>query len=55
MLIVYDIVWIERIVKIVNGFTGWINKKDSEGINIIQVTMNQVKNLSYYKNHQVEN
>ncbi len=33
----------------VNGFTGWINKEDSEGINIIQVPMNQVKNLSYYK------
>ena len=46
----------------VNGLTGWINKEDSEGINIIQVPMNQVKNLSYYKkssdgklNHYISN
>lgn len=33
----------------VNGLTGWIDKSDSEGTNVVVVPINQAVNLSYYK------
>lgn len=33
----------------VSGYIGWIERSDAEGVNIIEVPMNQVKNLSYYQ------
>ena len=32
-----------------NGLTGWIDKSDSEGTNVVVVPINQAVNLSYYK------
>lgn len=41
----------DTMVKIeVAGFTGWMEKEDSEGINIVKLPINQAKNLSYYEN-----
>ena len=41
----------ETMIKIeVAGFTGWMEKKDAEGINIAIIPINQAKNLSYYEN-----
>lgn len=34
----------------VAGFIGWMEKEDSQGINIVKVPINQAKNLSYYQN-----
>lgn len=34
----------------VSGFIGWMEKEDSQGINIVKVPINQAKNLSYYQN-----
>ncbi|MGL6107352.1 glucosaminidase domain-containing protein [Romboutsia sp.] len=33
----------------VNGITGWLDNEDAEGVNIISVPINQVKNLSYFE------
>jgi len=41
----------ETMVKIeVSGFTGWIEKSDASGDNIVLLPMNQATNLSYYEN-----
>ena len=41
----------ETMVKLeVAGFIGWMEKEDSQGINILKVPINQAKNLSYYQN-----
>lgn len=41
----------ETMVKIeVAGFTGWMEKEDSQGINIVILPVNQATNLSYYQN-----
>ena len=41
----------ETMVKIeVAGFTGWMEKEDSQGINIAILPINQATNLSYYQN-----
>lgn len=41
----------ETMIKIeVAGFTGWMEKEDSKGVNIVVLPINQAKNLSYYQN-----
>ena len=41
----------ETMVKVeVSGFTGWIEKNDANGANIVLLPMNQATNLSYYEN-----
>ena len=41
----------ETMVKVeVAGFTGWMEKEDSQGINIAILPINQATNLSYYQN-----
>ncbi|HSQ89546.1 glucosaminidase domain-containing protein, partial [Romboutsia sp.] len=41
----------ETMVKIeASGFTGWIEKSDESGANIVLLPMNQATNLSYYEN-----
>ena len=41
----------DTMVKIeVSGFTGWMQKKDTQGTNIVIMPVNQAKNLSYYEN-----
>ncbi|MEG2789066.1 MAG: cell wall-binding repeat-containing protein [Romboutsia sp.] len=34
----------------ISGYTGWIEKKDSKGTNIVLLPINQAINLSYYEN-----
>ena len=38
----------KRVKVEVNGVTGWIDKEDKYGINIIPIPQNQAKNLSYF-------
>ncbi len=40
---------IDRVKVEINGVVGWINKKDGDVTNVVQVPLNQANNLSYYK------
>ncbi|MBO3446272.1 cell wall-binding repeat-containing protein [Clostridium sp. CCUG 7971] len=33
----------------ISGYTGWIEKADKDGVNIVLLPINQAKNLSYYE------